>query len=59
MSSEVTTLLWKELRQIPRKRSALLSAVLFPLLFFLVLPAVNFAALRKGALPIPTIGIGL
>lgn len=59
MSSGLATLLWKELRQIPRKRSALLSAVLFPLLFFVVLPGVNFAALRTGAIAAPTIGIGL
>jgi len=59
MRSEVATLLWKELRQIPRKRSALLSAILFPLLFFVVLPAVNFAALRKGAIAAPTLGLSL
>lgn len=59
MSSGLATLLWKELRQIPRKRSALLSAVLFPLLFFVVLPVVNFAALRTGAIAAPTLGIGL
>lgn len=59
MRAEVATLLWKELRQVPRKRSALLSAILFPLLFFVVLPAANFAALRKGTMAAPTLGVAL
>ena len=38
MSAAVRALLWKELRQLPRKRGALISATIFPLFFLFLLP---------------------
>lgn len=48
MSDNLAALLWKEARQLPRKRGAMLSATLFPLLFLLVVPVLNMVALRNS-----------
>ncbi len=53
MRREVAALLWKETRQIPRKRSAVLTALLFPLLFFVVLPIGNMLGMRSGLMNVP------
>lgn len=53
MNSGVAALLWKETRQIPRKRSATLSAVLFPLLFFVAMPLGNMFSLQAGLVDKP------
>lgn len=44
MRSDVRALLWKEFRQLPRKRGAVLTATFFPLLFLVVIPAFNLGA---------------
>jgi ABC-2 type transport system permease protein len=41
----IAALLWKELRQLPRKRSAVLSATLFPLLLLFVMPVTQMVAM--------------
>ncbi|MBI4319907.1 MAG: ABC transporter permease subunit [Chloroflexi bacterium] len=53
MNAAIAALLWKETRQIPRKRSAVISAVLFPLLFFVALPLGNIVGIRAAAVSAP------
>ncbi|MHB1004067.1 MAG: ABC transporter permease [Chloroflexota bacterium] len=48
MNAEVKALLWKEFRQLPRKRGAVVTATLFPILFLFVMPAVNIGAMVMG-----------
>jgi ABC-2 type transport system permease protein len=60
VSSNLSALLWKEFRQLPRKRGAMLSATLFPLLFFVVVPAINMAAMRTSPGSVNTpVGVNL
>lgn len=55
---QVKTLLWKELRQIPRQRAALASSVLLPLLFLMVLPAGHVSWLtRLSSSGLPSSGL--
>ncbi|MGH2354018.1 MAG: ABC transporter permease [Chloroflexota bacterium] len=56
LRTQVAALLWKEVRQLPRKRAALISAVLLPMLFFVVLPAgqmIGLSQLGSAATPTP------
>ncbi len=59
MGREFSALLAKELRQLPRKRGAVITAVVFPLLFFIVLPALNLATTAAGPAASLPIGVGL
>ena len=59
MRSDVAVLLWKEFRQLPRKRGAVLTAALFPLLFFVILPAANVGAVLAGVPLNQPVGVGV
>jgi len=45
--TRVRALLWKELRQLPRKRSAVVSTTLFPLLLLFVMPVAQMVAISR------------
>ncbi|MHB1130947.1 MAG: ABC transporter permease [Chloroflexota bacterium] len=61
MNAQTSTLFWKELHQLPRKRGAVLSALLFPTLFLLVVPIMNMVGMRAagGALNNTASGVNL
>jgi ABC-type Na+ efflux pump permease subunit len=55
MKSDIAALLWKEFRQLPRKRGAVLTATIFPILFLVVVPGINLGATM--AMPASSNGI--
>ena len=59
MSDNLWALLWKEFRQLPRKRGAMLSATLFPLIFLVIVPLINMLALRDASGANAPVGVNL
>ena len=58
----IRAVMWKELRQLPRKRGAVISAIFFPLLLLLVMPVgqmLAFSRIPAGALTGARIPSGL